>query len=229
MARLQDLQRELAQQARSAYRYWPLFLVRRVRQLERHVGAKFTTVIPPPSSVPMSISARWVAATDVAVLREYGLPLPDELPRVAMPDLMRLPSAEKFWFHAAPIAGDDRLYALTFLRQEHRRPSQSAAPRSFRLELMRVEARFGWYLDGAAHCLERMAARLGYEVAFQAARIWSVLHGGEPQSWKLVPADDLPVYLQSDALAPKGDIPASMTKKGYRAQDSANMWDFLNS
>ncbi len=228
MARLQDLQRELAQQARWAYRYWPLFLVRRVRQLERHAGGHFLTVIPPSSRAPIPSSTRWVAESEVEILREYDLPLPNELPHVLMPNLMRLPAAERCWFHAGPLPGDNPLYTLDLLRLEKKRPSQSVEPRCFRLEVMRVEAHFGWYLDDAARCLDRMAARLDYELTLQAARIWSVLHGGEPQNWVLVAADDLPGDRQPDAFV-TNRTPAKMAKKRHSAQDSANMWDFLNT
>ncbi len=228
MARLQDLQRELAQQARAAYRYWPLFLVRRVRQLERHVNGQVVTVIPPSTSAPVPSSARWVTEADVAVLRESGLPLPDELPRAMMPERMRLPAAEQCWFHAGPLPGVEGLYTLNLLRQETGQPTQSAEPRCFRLELMRVEAHVGWYLEDAARSLERMAEQLGYEVSLQAARIWSVLHGGEPQAWTPVSVDDMPSYSPTEATANQETL-ARRTPKHQPAQDSANMWDFLNS
>jgi hypothetical protein len=71
---------ELEEQAYHAYREWPLFLKLRLRQLRQHL----------PASAFASLSSRREAAApesgpdsveeDIALLKEYGLFVPERIP-----------------------------------------------------------------------------------------------------------------------------------------------------
>lgn len=72
---------ELEEQAYHAYREWPLFLKLRLRQLRQHLpAAAFASLSPraedaaPPESVPDSVTE------DIALLKEYGLFVPERIP-----------------------------------------------------------------------------------------------------------------------------------------------------
>ncbi len=72
---------ELEEQAYHAYREWPLFLKLRLRQLRQHLpAAAFASLsarredAAPPESAPDSV------AEDIALLKEYGLFVPERIP-----------------------------------------------------------------------------------------------------------------------------------------------------
>ncbi|MBL8165071.1 MAG: hypothetical protein JNJ61_24020 [Anaerolineae bacterium] len=69
---------ELEEQAYHAYREWPLFLKLRLRQLRQHLPAsafasRRTVTAPQPASSPDTV------AEDIALLKEYGLFVPERI------------------------------------------------------------------------------------------------------------------------------------------------------
>ncbi|MDK3160547.1 hypothetical protein QPK87_28905 [Kamptonema cortianum] len=72
---------ELEEQAYHAYREWPLFLKLRLRQLRQHLPASaFASLssrredVSTPEPMPDSV------AEDIALLKEYGLFVPEHIP-----------------------------------------------------------------------------------------------------------------------------------------------------
>ena len=168
---MNDMQ-QLQTQARRSFRYWPVLLVLRMRQLEQHVTSEQL------ADLPLLMTSSGIVP-DVSVLTEYGLPTPEQLPSLAMPELEECPPARSYFFRA----GKGENYAtLDLLR------SSDAEYHTY--ETMRMALEDQRYLQKAAVCLDRIIADLGPAEALRQAKLWSLLHGCVPQSWVIVPQSE---------------------------------------
>lgn len=72
---------ELEEQAYHAYREWPLFLKLRLRQLRQHLPASAFASLSPRREDPSAPEPMPDAVTeDIALLKEYGLFVPERIP-----------------------------------------------------------------------------------------------------------------------------------------------------
>lgn len=182
---MNDIQ-QLQTQARRSYRYWPVLLVLRIRHLEQHVSAEQLADLP----LLMTSSG---TAPDLSILTEYGLPTPEQLPSLTVPELEDCPAAHAYFFRVGQ--GDDFI-TLDLLR--------SSKSDYLAYELLRMTLEDHWYLGKAVVCLDRMLADLSPPEALRQAKLWSLLHGGMPQSWAIVPQSEqqlLPEHREAERAA----------------------------
>lgn len=72
---------ELEEQAYHAYREWPLFLKLRLRQLRQHLPASAFASLSPRREEPSPLEPMLDSvAQDIALLKEYGLFVPERIP-----------------------------------------------------------------------------------------------------------------------------------------------------
>ena len=166
-----DMQ-QLQTQARRSYRYWPVLLILRMRHLEQHVSAEQLADLP-------LLTASSGTVLDVSILTEYGLPTPEQLPSLTVPQLEDCPAARSYFFR---VGQGENYVTLDLLR--------SSESDYHAYELLRMTPEDHWYLGKAVVCLDRMLAALGPPEALRQAKLWSLLHGGMPQSWAIVPQSE---------------------------------------
>jgi hypothetical protein len=170
-----DNMQQLQTQARRSYRYWPVLLILRMRHLEQHVTTEQLAELP---LLTMSSGA----VLDVSILTEYGLPTPDQLPSLAIPELEDCPAARSYFFR---VGQGENYVTLDLLR--------SSDSEYYAYEVLRMTLEDHWYLQKAVVCLDRILADLGPSEALRQAKLWSLLHDGMPQSWAVVPQSEQPL------------------------------------
>ena len=167
---MNDMQ-QLQTQARRSFRYWPVLLILRMRQLEQHVTSEQLADLP-------SLTTSSGTVPDVSILTEYRLPTPEQLPSLVMPELEDCPPARSYFFRVGK--GTD--YAtLDLLR---------SSDEYHIYETMRMTLEDQRYLQKAVVCLDRIIADLGPPEALRQAKLWALLHGCVPQSWEIVPQSE---------------------------------------
>lgn len=149
---------ELRAQARITYRYWHIYLMLRLREIETHLTQaerdELGEVIAPK---PMNLLT--------ATLIEYGLLTGDEnLPDISPPAPLDLPDGDLVFYVI-----DASLYVICD-RQ--------------RLELMRVDVSHADVLQEACHIFNQMLNELAPDVVLECARWWAMLQGARTLDWQ---------------------------------------------
>lgn len=181
---------ELRTQARRTYRYWPLYLLLRLREVEQHLtsaqrdelGAVLGAVTTAPSVVE---AAEW----DIALLVEYGLLQGGEpLPTTAPPAPLR-------W-----IEGECRGFVVNAAALEF---SLETAQQQYRVALLRTTNQHSAVLQAAATVFNQIALELSPPAALEAAQVWAALHGARALDWQMHPLEPTLTSTVTPALPPR--------------------------
>jgi hypothetical protein len=166
---------ELRTQARRTYRYWPLYLLLRLREVEQHLtpaqrdelGAVLGEAALP--TAPAAVVGGW----DIRLLVEYGLLQGNEpLPTTPPPPTLR-------WLN-----GDCRGFVVNGTALEF---SLETEQQRYCVALLRTTNQHSQTLHEAAAILNQMAFELTPQTALETARLWAALHGARPLDWEITP------------------------------------------
>jgi hypothetical protein len=182
---------DLRVQARLTYRYWPIYLMLRLREIDQHLTlAQLAELgsLPemPKTTLPITRSAA-TSATVTALLVEYGLLSESDLPpAVALPFLSPLAAAD-YRFQAGPTWSGQQFHptwmALDVLAYQNNT--------LLHLELLRTTTDHLNDLKTAASTFTQMSADLSPNTALEAARMWAALHGSRALTWQPVTSAQL--------------------------------------
>jgi hypothetical protein len=166
---------ELRMQARRTYRYWPLYLLLRLREVEQHLTStqrdELGSVLGEAAlpSAPAAITDGW----DTRLLVEYGLLQGDEpLPTTPPPPTLRWLDGECRGFIVNGTA-------LEFIMETEQQ--------QVRVELLRTTHQHSQTLHEAAAILNQMAFELTPQTALETARLWAAWHGSRRLDWHSTP------------------------------------------
>jgi len=175
---------ELRAQARQTFRYWPIYLMLRLRQLEQHLSPEERAHLGmgDTQEVPR------LRTGDTAILREYGLLSGDEaLPVVDVPPAV-IPLADSYRLEVRASGATVSLFML----------ADSAS-----VELLRVRTQDQATLEDAAQAFQRMSDELSPQMAYDAARLWAALHGARLLDWISPAQEQAPEQSLTLALPPR--------------------------
>lgn len=198
---------ELRSQARQTFRYWPIYLMLRLREVEQHLTPAQRDELGPVAgfdslSVAASLPARIPPDGRVALLIEYGLLTGEEPIRDISVDSIPLPDADACFFRAGAALINTQFQrgyvSLDFVMRQEATLA--------RMELLRTTAIFSEAIASAAEVFNRMSVDLSAEVAFEAARCYSAVHGARRLEWQSLPvsvvADFLPDTCSANGTEP---------------------------
>lgn len=158
---------ELHDEARWMVSHWPLWLILQRRRIAQHLEQK-DEAAPPDYA---------------ALLREGGLPLPEQLPDVAAIEPLNVAlSGTRFWFEVVP---SDETHVLSFARRRLDGVVE-------RCEVLPVAAADGWYVAGVSKRFNKLLNAHGPDITLNAARLWAAYHDASPGAlaWELVSEPD---------------------------------------
>jgi hypothetical protein len=203
---------ELQAQARRNFRYWPIYLMLRLREVEQHLSATERDQLGKLGSTEADLEHKASHDLDIAILLEYGLLAGDEaLAKIASPKPIPIPEAQIYSFRTGMslIAGQLKaaFQSLDFV---------AVLPQaSQRLEILRVPAHETDVLHTATRIFTAMQEELSLEVALEAARLWAALHGARLLAWETLPNHLLDEFLPpelSQLVTTDGSKFASLAK-----------------
>jgi hypothetical protein len=171
---------DLRSHARLSYRYWPIYLYLRLREVEQHLTAAERAEL---GNVQPKLEAKAIKI-DLTILIEYGLWKEDEIvPEIDEPDPSELPPAENYFFRVGAslrskgLSQDFCSLNLVAVLVE----------KMLHLELLRVRNADAQTLITAGKLFNRIAEEVSPQVAFESARLWAALHGARSLNWLPVP------------------------------------------
>lgn len=153
---------DLRATARLTYRYWPIYLMLRLRELEQHLPPDQR---PPLDFVDSNTAALW------KLLRRGGL-WTDTPPAITGPPSLPLDGGN-LQFTLCDTETDARLVAVNGERQ---------------VDVMRVPPAAAAALRTAADRLNGLTTDADAQTVLDAARLWAVAHGARALNWH--PADN---------------------------------------
>lgn len=171
---------DLRSQARLTFRYWPIYLQLRLREVEQHLSATERQALgnSPPQLAPKN------TPLDLSILLEYGLWQEDELvPEIVEAPILAVPAAESYFF-CVGMSLSQKGFLKAFMSLDAVAIQQGGV---LRLELLRVRLEDAEHLTLAGKLFNRIAAELSVDVALEAARLWALLHGARLLQWGSVP------------------------------------------
>lgn len=163
----------IQEQSRRSFFQWHVLLILKKKQLE----ATLTDAGYRPDAV-RKIEADLPPVFDsdeLALLKNMGLPVPDNLSDYDLPQQERIEGI-RFFFHSAPAFNNEHDHVLGFVRQlssgayEHK-------------ELMRVAASDRDYLNLASSRLTQALTANAVPTVLNASLIWSAFHGAIVMDW----------------------------------------------
>ena len=164
---------ELHEQARTNYVYWPLWLILKRKQIEQLLAE--TGGVGYESDVKTS--------PEVNLLRQSGIPLPDDLTAFTLPSHAELVGT-RFWFDTR-IDGDYR--TLAFKRQLESGQVEVC-------DLLCAKADDGWYIGQVMDRLNKALERHAVDRVFNATRLWVSFHGQPVPDIRWHPVQDDTVH-----------------------------------
>ena len=179
----------LREQARLTYRYWPIYLVLRLREIEQHLSDEERASLaleagPPPPNLTL--------------LQRYHL-WGDATPALDPPNALAVPDEATLCFEVDDTSNSARLQAVA-----------TAAAEAYRLDLLAAPVTYRDHLAAVAQQLHQMMADHDAQTAFDAARLWAALHGARALSWEVS-------SLQSATTHKGGRLPTRRRGRGqYR-------------
>jgi hypothetical protein len=168
---------ELRTQARRTYRYWHLYLLLRLREVEQHLtpaqrdelGSVLGLATDTAPPLPAAVAGSW----DVSLLVEYRLLQGDEpLPNTPPPPPLR-------W-----IEGECRGFVVNDTALEF---SLETDQQQYRVELLRTTHQHSAVLQAAATIFNQLTFELTPQTALETAQLWAALHGARPLDWHSTP------------------------------------------
>ena len=179
---------DLRAQARRTFRYWPIYLMLRVREVEQHLTPAQLAELGSLVSVSQGAGEAEIVLTSpsqqhdprISLLTEYGL-LPADL---SLPD--SLPS----------IPEQPDIIDCTFRCEASDKSIQLICESSFRgesmqLNLLRTDVSGRSDVELVALQLNRIQQEVSAGVALEVAQLWSLLHGCRQLPWKPVTSEAL--------------------------------------
>jgi len=163
----------LQEQARRSFFQWHVFLILKKKQLEATLvdaGYRPQMVENIEADLPPVFDS-----DELALIKNLGLPIPDNLSDYDLPKQERLEGI-RFFFRSAPAFDNEHDVVLGFVRQlssgayEHR-------------ELMRVSSSDHDYLQAAATRFNQAISAHAISLVLNAALIWSLFHGAVILDW----------------------------------------------
>ena len=157
---------DLRSQARLTYRYWPIYLMMRLREIEQHLD---------PATRPVLASLAVPAGLDIAKLVTYGLWDSDiPLPQYTPPPPLALPAATRLRIQTRLQADSVLLEALAEDVDGYWQLPLLRSPLAQQADLQQVAAQF-----------QAMGHEYPDTVILEAARLWAALHGARPLHWSV--------------------------------------------
>jgi hypothetical protein len=150
---------ELRAQARMTYRYWHIYLMLRLREIEQHLAPeeRATLSLPAPTAKP-----------DARILHEAGL-LPDGA-SLAEISMLTIPEAMHHRFLVQPQW--DGSYTLLAQADDHTLP------------LMRVPAEHHATLNNACERFNALLHQHDAQAIFSLAQAWAISQGARRLEWQ---------------------------------------------
>jgi hypothetical protein len=199
---------DLRSQARLTFRYWPIYLQLRLREVEQHLSPAERQALGthPPQLAPQN------PRVDLSILLEYGLWKAEEIvPEITEPPLLALPVADDYFFRVGTTL-TQKGFVQAFVSLD-----AVAVQRGniLRLELLRVRVEDSASLHLAGKLFNRIATDLSVKIALQSARLWALLHGARLLQWCSIPPQylaqftphrltvDVPVQSKQPTLPPR--------------------------
>lgn len=156
--------------ARRSYRYLPVFLLRRLRELESHLDAATTAQLEQAAPLPRNVSNPLAERC-----RAVGLPLPANPPPPAVEPPVQMPDVERLTFEVMSAEGGTvRLLAVA----QHRGKAAQI------YDLARAADGHRGYLEDAANNLNQLLTDVDRTETFQVALYWAGLHGAPKGEWE---------------------------------------------
>jgi hypothetical protein len=172
---------DLRIQARLTFRYWPIYLQLRLREVEQHLSPSERQAL---GSKPAQLAPK-NTALDLSILLEYGLWKEDEIvPEIAEPPNLAVPAAESYFFRVGTSLSQ-KGFLKAFISLDAVAVQQGTV---LRLELLRVRLEDAEHLNLAGKLFNRISVELSVDVALEAARLWALLHGARLLQWGTVPS-----------------------------------------
>jgi hypothetical protein len=166
----------IQEQSRRSFFQWHVLLMLKKKQLEATLadaGYRPQIVRDIEADLPPVMDS-----DELALLKDLGLPIPEDLSDFDLPDQERIEGI-RFFFHTDSAFDNEHDRVLGFVRQlsngsyEHR-------------ELMRVSSGDRDYLDKAALKLNQALSTNAVAFVFNASLVWSAFHGAMILHWVAV-------------------------------------------
>jgi hypothetical protein len=171
---------DLRSHARLSYRYWPIYLYLRLREVEQHLTSAERAALGEPKPKVGTTATN----LDLSILIEYGLWKEDEIvPEIDEPALSELPSAENYLFRVGASL-TSKGFSQDFCSLNL---VAVLAEQALHLELLRVRNTDARTLSTAGKLFNRIAEEVSPQVAYESARLWAALHGARSLNWLPVP------------------------------------------
>ena len=193
---------ELRAQARRTFRYWPIYLMLRLREVEQHLTPQERTQLGAiPGTQPLLVTPNSLHP-DTAILVEYGLlDGSEDLPEVQSPPPLELPPADDYLFRVGTTLSGNRLKSITISLDF----VALLASQPLRVELMRVREQDSRTLQIAGEAFTQMSTDISPQAALEAARLWAVLHGSRLLDWSTIPAEVMADFLPTTPVSSTSD------------------------
>lgn len=166
----------IQEQSRRSFFQWHVLLILKKKQLEATLadaGYRPDAVRKIEADLPPVFDS-----DELALLKNIGLPVPDNLSDYDLPKQERIEGV-RFFFHSASAFNNEHDHVLGFVRQlssgayEHK-------------ELMRVAASDRDYLDLASRRLTQALTTNAVPTVLNASIIWSAFHNAVVMDWTSV-------------------------------------------
>jgi hypothetical protein len=187
---------DLRVQARLTFRYWPIYLMLRQREVDRHLttqerqllGTTRPTVVWVESNKTVELLTRY------GLWRE-GLPM-DEKQKI---EYLTLPEGGQYFFRVGKSLTTHGFQSKTVSLDV----VSVAANGVKRLELMRVQVSDRNTLEIACKLLNRIAEEFTFDLAVNSARWWAAAQGSRLLTWVGIPKEFVNEFMPGlPSLAP---------------------------
>lgn len=213
---------KIQEQSRKSFFQWHVLLVLKKKQLERTLSAAGMA----PEALRDNEESRPPVydSDELALLQVLGLPIPEDLGDFDLPERETL-AGIRFFFRAAPAFDDEHAVVLDLVRQRVEGGYE-------RREILRVAFSDRQYARRAAEKFNHALEGHGIPVVLNAARVWSLFHGGVVMDWEPIsarllggePSSDEAWYL---TLADPDETTEAKKKRWGIKLDGADWANFL--
>ena len=173
---------ELRDHARRTYRYWPIYLVLRLRELEQHLD---------PDDRPALLGSSGATLPDVSGLVQAGLWRGRVPAGTASPPTLTIPDGATLCFEVQTTSDTATLVALA-----------QGAYEIQQVEIMRVPSAHEDVLTKAVEYFNRVVLSDSV-AALDTARLWAALHGARALDWQQVSVTTTDTASPTPSLPPR--------------------------
>jgi len=188
---------QIQEKSRLTFRYWPILLVLRVREIEQHMETEGERgLLGPP--------------TAQTLLRQYDLWNGRE-DDMTTPPKVEMPAGSNLVFAVDETDGGTVLSATATDVKE-----------TWRLDLMRVPPEHADLLSRAADTFNRMRNDHAPGAALDAARLWGALHGARSLSWRVVVRNETNKGIERALVNPGMGLTSGTIEEGGEPTEAAD-------